>query len=72
MTLNYTEHLPTLASTVTGCVFTSTFAPLVGIAIGTMISAVRIKICTITAGIKKSLIKNKKKHKKSIVSKKLS
>ena len=50
-------------STLTGCVFVSAFASLVFISIGITSSAVRLKICVITAGIKKykSIIKKKKK-----------
>ena len=61
--LNYIEHLLILISTVTGRVFISTFATLVGIPIEIMSSAVRLIICVITAGIKKpkSIIQKKKK-----------
>ena len=52
-TLNYIEHFLILASTVTGCISISAFASLVGIPIGIMSSAIRLKICAITAGIKK-------------------
>ena len=57
--LNYIEQL----STVTRCVYISAFASLVGISIGIMSSAMRLKICVITSGIKtyKSIIKKKKK-----------
>ena len=50
--LNYVEHLLTLVSTVTGCVSISTFASLVCVPVGIMSSAVGIKICSITGGIK--------------------
>ena len=63
--LNYVEYLIILASTVTGCVSISAFASLV--AVGIASSAIEIKICAITAGIKKcnSVLKNnKKKHDK--------
>ena len=61
--LNYMEHLLILISTVTRCVSIFTFASLVGITRGIMSSAVELKICVITAGIKKykSIIKRKKK-----------
>ena len=65
--LNYTEHLFLLISTVTGCVSISAFSSFVGIPIGITSSAIGLKICLITAGIKKykSVIKkNKKKHNK--------
>ena len=63
-TLNYTEHFLILGSTITGCVSISAFASLVGIPIGITSSAIGLKICAITAGIKtyKSIIKKKKKN----------
>ena len=62
-TLNYIEHFPILASTITGCVSISAFASLIGIPIGITSSAIGLKICAITAGIKKykSIIKKKRK-----------
>ena len=62
-TLNYIEHFLLLASTITGCVSISAFASLIGITIGTTSSVIGLKICAITAGIKKykSIIKKKKK-----------
>ena len=67
--LNYIEHLLILISTVTGRVFISTFATLVGIPIEIMSSAVRLIICVITAEIKKSksIIQKKKKKYDKIV-----
>ena len=68
--LNYVENLLILVSTVTGCVSISTFASLVVIPVGITSSAVGIKICAITAEIKKykSIIKKyKKKHDKIIL-----
>ena len=62
--LNYIEHLLILASTVTGCVSISSFALLVGIPVGIASSAVELKICAITAGIKKYKPIIKKKYKK--------
>ena len=52
-TLNYIEHFLILASTVTGCVSISAFASLVGIPIGITSSAIELKICVITAAIRK-------------------
>ena len=51
------------------CVSISTFAPLIGIPIGILSSAIGLKICAITAGIKKckSIIKKKKKHDKIVL-----
>ena len=68
-TLNYIEHFLILASTITGCVSISAFASLIGIPIGITSSAIGLKICAITAGIKKykSLIKKKKKKHDKIV-----
>ena len=62
-TLNYIEHFLILASTITGCVSISTFSSLVGIPIGITGSAMGLKTCAITAGVKKykSIIKKKKK-----------
>ena len=47
----------------TGCISNSAFSSLVCVSVGIMNTAVGIKICTITAGIKKykSIIKKKKK-----------
>ena len=52
-----------LVSTVTGCVSIFAFASLVCVSVGITSSARAIKICEITAGIKKykSIIKKKKK-----------
>ena len=68
-TLNYIEHFLILAITITGCVSISFFASLVGISIGITSSAIGLKICAITAGIKKykSIIKKKKKKHDKIV-----
>ena len=62
--LNYIEHLLILVSTVTGCVSISDFASYDGIPIGITSSAVGLKICVITARIKKykSIVKKKKHH----------
>ena len=70
ITLNYTEHFLILASTITGCVSVSAVASLIGIPIGIRSSAIGLKICAITAGIKKykSIIKKKKKKHDKIVS----
>ena len=62
-TLNYIEHFPILASTITACVSISAFASLVGIPIGSTSYAIGLKICAIAAGIKKykPVIKKEKK-----------
>ena len=67
--MNYIDHLLIAISTITGCVSISPFAFLVGIPIGIMSSAIGLKICTITTGIKKFkaiIKKKKKKHKKTV------
>ena len=51
-TLNYVEHLLVLAYTITGCILFSAFAFLIGIPTGVTSSAIGLKICAITTGIK--------------------
>ena len=60
-TLNYVEQFLILASTITWCISISAFASLIGVPIGIMSSAMRLKICRIAAGFKKykSIIKKK-------------
>ena len=60
---NCIEHLLILISTITGCVSTSAFASVVVIPIEITSSVIGLKICAITAGIKKhkSIIKKKKR-----------
>ena len=68
--LNYVEHVLILVSTFIGCVSIFTFASSAYVPVGIASSAVGIKICAITAGIKKykSIIKkNKKKHDKIVL-----
>ena len=62
-TLNCIEHFLILGSTITGYVSISAFASLVCIPIRITSSAIVLKVCVITAGIKinKSIIKKKKK-----------
>ena len=62
--LNHIEHFFILATTITRCVFISAFASLIGIPIGITSYAIRLRICAITAGIKKYKSINKKKKKK--------
>ena len=52
--LNYIDHLLIVTSTITGSVSISAFASLVGILIETTGSAIGLKICAITAGIKRN------------------
>ena len=61
-TLNYIEHFLILASVVTWCISISAFASLLGILVQKTGSAIWLKICVITAEIKKdkSIIKKKK------------
>ena len=63
MTLSYIEHFGILAPVVTGCISVSAFTYLVGIPLGITSSAIGLKTCAITAGLKKykSIIKKKKK-----------
>ena len=67
--LHYVEQLVILASAVTSCVSISAFALLACVPVGVTSSAVGIKICAITKGIKKykSIIKKKKKHDKIVL-----
>ena len=51
--LNYIEHSLILSSTITGCVSISDFASLIGILKGSTSYANGLKICVITAAIKK-------------------
>ena len=62
-TLNYVERFLILGSTITECISISAFASLFGIPIGITNSAVGLKICPITAAIKKykSIIKKRKR-----------
>ena len=50
-TLNYSEHFS--GSSITECVSISAFAWFVGILIGITNSAIALKLCAITAAIKK-------------------
>ena len=50
---NYIEHLFILISTATGCISISAFASLVGVRVEITNSARGLKICVITAGVKK-------------------
>ena len=68
--LNYIEDLLISISAVSGYVSISAFTSLVGILIRITSSAIGLKICLITAGIKKckSIIKKKKKNHDKILS----
>ena len=67
--LNYIEHFLILASTVTKCISISVFASLLGILIGITSSAIGLRICAISAGIKtyKLIIKKKEKRHDQII-----
>ena len=67
--LNYDKHLLILASVVAGCVSIFGFDSLVCPPVGNASSALEIKICAVTAGVKKykSIIKKKKKHNKIVL-----
>ena len=69
--LNYFGHFRILGSAITGCVSISAFASLAGIPIGITTSAIGLKICALTAAIKKYKSiskKKKKKHNKIVLS----
>ena len=51
--LKYIEHMLFLASAVTECIQISAFPSLLGISIGSTSSVIGLKVCAITAGIKK-------------------
>ena len=59
--LNYVEHMLILASAVTSSVSISPFAWFVCVLVGITSSKVGIKICVITAGIKKVYVNSKEK-----------
>ena len=67
--LNYIENLLLLSSAITACVSISAFASLIYVPVGVTSSSIGIKICAITAGIKKykSIIKKKKKNHDKIM-----
>ena len=70
--LIYIEHLLILVSSITGCVYISVFASLVGISVCIVSYAVEKTFCAVTTVIKKykSMIKKrKKKHDKIPVEK---
>ena len=51
--LNYCEHFLVFVSDISGCVSIAVFASLVGVPVIIASSAVRLKICALTTGIKK-------------------
>ena len=56
--MNYIKHLLVLISTISGCVSISAFVSLVGIPIGITSSAIGLKTCVITTGIKEIQFNN--------------
>ena len=67
--LNYIDCSVSIVYTITGSLSISAFASFVGTPIGITIFAIGLKICAITAEIKKnkSVIKKKKKHDKIVL-----
>ena len=65
--LNYLDQTLIVLSTVTGCASISAFASLVDIPIGIASSAIGLKMCVITARIKKYKSVNNKKRKRSMI-----
>ena len=65
--LNYLDQTLIVISAVTGCASISAFASLVGIPIGITSSAIGLKMCVITARIKKYKSVNNKKRKRSMI-----
>ena len=53
MQLNYPKQLLTLVSAIFGCIWISAFASLVGISVGSGSFSTGLKICAVTAVIKK-------------------
>ena len=66
MVLNYIENLLILVSIVTRCASISDIASLVDTSIGNASSALGLRICVMTAGIKKNKSIIKKKNKKAL------
>ena len=68
-TLKYIENFLILVSTITGCISIYAFVSLICIPIGITSYRIGLKICVMTAGIKKhkSIIKKKKKKHDKIV-----
>ena len=53
-TLNYIEHFLILASTITGYISSFALSSLLGITLENKSSTIRLKLCAISAGIKKA------------------
>ena len=67
--VSYIGHSLIVISTITGCISISAFTSLVGISIGITSSAIGLKICVITAGVKRyeSITKKNKEKNDKIV-----
>ena len=67
--LNYIENFLILASAITECISISVFTSFLSIPIGITSFAIGLKICAMTAGIKKykSIIKKEKREHEKIV-----
>ena len=67
--LNYFGYFLIFVSAFIGCVSVDAFASLFGVSVGITSSAVGLKLCALTAGIKKYklIIKNKRKIHNKIV-----
>ena len=69
-TLSYTKHFLILPSAITGCISISAFTSLLGLPIGSISSAIGLKLYVVAAGIKKYkpiINKKKKKHDKIVL-----
>ena len=67
--LNCINHFLILASAVTVCVSIFTFASLVSIPIGITSSAIGLKICAMSAGVKKYKSILKKERRRNMIKK---
>ena len=67
--LNYFQHFLIFVFAVSNCVSILAFASLVRVSVGILSSRVGIKICAVTAGVKKykSIPKKKKKKQDKVV-----
>ena len=65
--LNYLEHFLIFISPFSGCVSISEFTTLVAVPVGIISSAVGLKICAITAGIKKYINQSSRKKIRNVM-----
>ena len=69
-TLNYFDHILAFVTAISGYVSVSVLASLLGVPVGIASSAINMKICIITAGIKKyksAIKKNTKRRNKTVL-----